>query len=99
MSTKNQVEQHSTTGTVYGRSPKMKESYEHITVHPTKDMICSCNSCGRQNYDPTAKDIVAPSGLNLFDLCISSNGYQIQVIHLCPDCIKDLRSKLFPFSA
>jgi len=79
------VEPHSTMG-IRGRSSKMGETYEHIVVGPTTDRIAACNACGR-------------CGLQLFDLQISGNGYQTLVTKLCSDCIKDLRGKLFPFSA
>ena len=58
----------------------------------------SCNACGRSNYVRSV-DSIMPSGLELFELGVNSNGYQVSVIRFCPDCIKELRSKLFDFSA
>ena len=93
------VQKHSTTGVHYNLMNHQDEEYEHISVRPCKDDIASCNACSRSNYDRENKNEITPSGLQLFDLVINSNGFQAQVIRLCPDCIKDLRSKLFQFSA
>ena len=92
------IEKHSTTGRRLGNDEQMHE-YEHISIRPCSDNTSSCNSCGRPNYEKNAKDKIKPTGLQLFELLINPNGYQAQMIRLCPDCIKDLRSKLFQFSA
>lgn len=93
------IEKHSTTG--IGRNIRTHEDfeYEHISIRPCEDSISGCNSCGRPNYERSVKDKIEPTGLQLFNLVINPNGFQAQVIRLCPDCIKDLRSKLFQFSA
>jgi hypothetical protein len=93
------IEKHSTTGMRFNQMGHKEEEYEHISVQPCMDSIASCNACGRPNYDRSVKDKIEPSGLELFDLSINSNGFQASVTKLCPDCIKDLRSKLFKFSA
>ena len=72
---------------------------DRITIEPTTHSIASCNCCGRANYDRSNRDGIVPSGLKLFNLGITSNGYQTSITVLCPDCVKDLRAKLFPFSA
>ena len=92
------VQEHSTKGIrheFYGESAE----YERITMAPTKETIASCTACGRANYDRADQEEITPSGLELFDLVINMNGFQSMRLQLCPDCIKDLRSKVFPFSA
>lgn len=93
------IEKHSTTGVRHNLKTHESEEYEHITVRPCTDSISSCNACGRANYERNVKDKVEPSGLQLVELVINSNGWQGSVTILCPDCIKDLRTKLFPHSA
>ncbi len=91
------LEQHSTTGVRYDGA--VETTYDHIHVQPTTDTISGCNACGRPNYVRENREAVDPNGLQLFDLEITSNGQQIAVTRLCPECIKDLRAKLYPFSA
>ena len=88
------IQKHSTIGIRYDG-----EEYERITMAPTEETIASCMACGRANYDRADREGITPSSLELFDLTINMNGFQSTRLLLCPDCIKDLRSKVFPFSA
>ena len=88
---------YSPTGTVYQHGAI--KTYEHIATAPTTDTIASCNACGRANYERTEAGDVTPNGLQLIDVAVNPNGVQRSITKLCPECIKDLRAKLFPHSA
>ena len=66
----------------------------NIELRPNTESIASCNVCGAPNYTRvTGREDAAsfqPTGLALYDLRISPNGFQTVVTKVCRSCLEAL---------
>ena len=66
----------------------------NIEVRPNTESIASCQACGIQNYvSVPGPEVYQPTGLKLWDLRLSANGYQTTVTKLCGHCMVVIRDK------
>jgi hypothetical protein len=66
----------------------------HVAIVESTDPIASCNVCGTQNYVRVADTGCAGTGLRLWDLRTSPNGFQTYVTKLCGHCARVIRDQL-----
>jgi len=66
----------------------------NLEIRRNADTIASCNVCGAPNYRPIPGRIGAesfePTGLELWDLRVSPNGFQTFLTKICRDCLEGL---------
>ncbi|HYL56526.1 MAG TPA: hypothetical protein VEU73_13220 [Gemmatimonadales bacterium] len=73
-----------------------------IEVTPNQELITGCNICGESAYrvvrrDPSIADSTnayVATGLKLFDMTYSPNGFQTYVTRLCVKCAATMRDAL-----
>lgn len=70
----------------------------HIEVRESTEPIASCNSCGAKNYiaieDAAGAARYEATGLKLWELRVSANGYQATMTMLCGHCALEIGRQL-----